>query len=321
MILAGDVGGTYTRLGLFETASETRCVREGKFPNTKFSGLEKIISEFLGKEKVSRVCLGVAGPVREERCVATNLPWVIDAAVLKQRLGVGAVHLINDLEANAYGIRMLKQEELALLYPGNRGQQGNQGLIAAGTGLGEAGLYWNGKEHLPFASEGGHTDFAPRDPIEVELLVFLQKKFGHVSYERVISGPGFVELYEFLVKTGRGERNSVIQEQMKAGNPGAVISEYGRLGKDETCSKVVDWFLSLYGAEAGNLALKYLALGGVYVGGGIAPHLLDRMKQGLFHQAFIDKGRFKDLLSSIPVWVILNDRAALLGAAYVANYK
>ncbi|MDP1608310.1 MAG: glucokinase [Chlamydiales bacterium] len=319
MILAGDVGGTYTRLALFDSSQEMLCMREKKFSSKTFSGLEEIVREFLGSEKVSTACFGVAGPVREDRCVATNLPWVIDAKELSKQLQITSVHLLNDLEANAYGIRMLKQEELALIYPGSGPKIGNQALIAAGTGLGEAGLYWNGKEQLPFASEGGHSDFAPRDPLEIELFLYLQKKFGHVSYERVVSGPGLVNLYQFLLDTRRGSVNASIQEEMLARNPGSVISEHGRLNKDETATKAVDWFLSLYGSEAGNLALKYLALGGVYLGGGIVPHLIDRIQSGLFYDSFVQKGRFKDLLSSIPIWVILNDRAALLGAGYLAR--
>jgi glucokinase len=318
MILAGDIGGTHTRLALYRP-QEMICVREKKFSSQEFAGLEEIVLEFLGSDKVSCACFGIAGPVREERCRATNLPWMVDARTLSQQLKIPRVHLINDLEANAYGIRKLKPEELSIVQTGHLSQKGNQALIAAGTGLGEAGLYWNGQEHLPFASEGGHSDFAPRNALEFELFIFLQKKFGHVSYERIVSGPGLMEVYQFLIETGRGEKNPALQEEMKFKNPGSVVSEYGRLNKDETCAQALDWFLSLYGAEAGNLALKYLALGGLYIGGGIAPHLVEKMKKGIFLSSFSDKGRFKNLLLSIPIWVIMNDQAALLGAAYVAK--
>ncbi len=319
MILAGDIGGTNTRLALFDSSREMSCVREKKFPSKEFAGLGEIVRQFLSGDSVSYACFGIAGPVRNERCQATNLPWVVDAKQLSGELHLPRVHLLNDLEANAYGIRALKPDELVLLQTGSGLQKGHQALIAAGTGLGEAGLFWNGQEHLPFASEGGHTDFAPRDDLEIELFHYLRQKFPHVSYERVVSGPGLFLLYQFLIETERGKSSSFVQEEMKLKNPGSVVSEYGRLGKDETCEKALDWFLSLYGAEAGNLALKYLALGGVYIGGGIALHLVEKMKSGLFLPSFYQKGRFKDLLSSIPIWVIMNDRAALLGAAYVAR--
>ncbi len=319
MILAGDIGGTNTRLALFDHSQEMRCMRESKFPSKEFQGLGEIVRQFLGKDKPSYACFGIAGPVRNERCQATNLPWVVDAKQLSQELSIGRVHLLNDLEANAYGIRALKKDELLLLQAGDSSQRGNQALIAAGTGLGQAGLYWNGHEHLPFASEGGHSDFAPRNELEFELFCFLHKKFPHVSYERVVSGPGLGLIYEFLIETGRGQSSALVQEAMKQKSLGSVVSEHGRLGKDETCEKALDWFLSFYGAEAGNLALKYLALGGVYIGGGIAPHLIEKMKSGAFLSSFSDKGRFNKLLSSIPIWVIVNDQAALLGAAYVAK--
>lgn len=319
VILAGDIGGTHTRLALFDRSEKLVCQREKKFLSKQYKGLEDIVREFLGEDVISNACFGIAGPVRNGRCQATNLPWIVDAKSLSGLLKIPFVHLINDLEANAYGISRLQPSELALLHAGDRSQVGNQALIAAGTGLGEAGIFWNGKEHLPFASEGGHTDFAPRNPIEIELLLHLQKKYDHVSYERVVSGPGLIEIYQFLIDTSRGEPNAILQEKMKEKNPSTVISEAGRLNQDETCIKAVDWFLSLYGAEAGNLALKCLSLGGFYIGGGIAPQLLDKLKEGSFHASFINKGRFKNLLSSIPIWVIMNDQAALLGAASIAT--
>ena len=316
MILAGDIGGTHTRLALFEG---DRMGREKSYASRDYSSFEEIVREFLGDQKVSRGCFGIAGPVRDGRCQATNLPWIVEASVLSQNLKIPSVHLLNDLEANSYGILMLKKEELYPLHPGKGGQKGNRALIAAGTGLGEAGIYWDGKEHRPFASEGGHTDFAPRNELECELFNHLNKKFGHVSYERVVSGPGMHEIYKFLIETGRHPLNPVVFEEMKHRDPPIVISEFGRQNRDAACVETIDWFISLYGSEAGNLALKMLAVGGLYIGGGIAPHLIDQMKRGSFYASFIDKGRFKELLASIPIWVILNDHAALLGAAYFAK--
>ncbi len=227
---------------------------------------------------------------------------------------------MNDLEANAYGLRALKKEALYLLHPG-KVQSGNQALISAGTGLGEAGLYWDGNLHHPFACEGGHVDFAPRNELEVELFLYLKKKFGHVSYEKVVSGPGLHSIYQFLTETGREKLSRGLQIAMQQSDPSTVISEWGRMNKDKGCERALDWFLSLYGSEAGNLSLKFLALGGCYIGGGIAPHLLEKMKNGVFAASFADKGRFRELLESIPIWVVLNDDAALLGAALYPNKK
>jgi glucokinase len=316
MILAGDIGGTNTRLALFENGQ--RVGNEEKFPSQKYNSLEEIIAKFLNRQKVKKACFGIAGPVRNGKSKVTNVAWEIDAAHIAESQGIEKIFLLNDLEANAYGLRALKEEELFLLHEGVK-QIGNQGLIAAGTGLGEAGLFWNGKEHIPFACEGGHTDFAPRSRDEIDLFLYLQKKFGHVSYERVISGPGLVNIFQFLVETKREEWTKEAKEAMGESDPARVISDWGARGKDLACVRALDWFISLYGAEAGNMALKFLALGGFYVGGGIAPHLVQKMKEGKFHASFIDKGRFQKLLASIPIWVVMNDNAALLGAALFAE--
>ncbi|MBX7067014.1 MAG: glucokinase [Parachlamydiales bacterium] len=312
MILAGDIGGTNTRLALFEHGK--RVGEEKKYPSQKYDSLEAIVHEFLQGKKVEKACFGVAGPVRNGKAKITNLSWTIDAA----KLGVAKVALLNDLEANAHGLRALKKDELFLFHEGQK-QTGNQALIAAGTGLGEAGLFWNGKEHIPFACEGGHTDFAPRNAKEVELFLYLLKKFGHVSYERVVSGPGLLSIFHFLIDSGKEKLSPDLKAAMGKGDPARVVSEWGTQNQDKACVHALEWFISLYGAEAGNMALKFLALGGFYIGGGIAPHLVDKMKNGAFHSSFTDKGRFKELLASIPIWVVMNDNAALLGAAYFAE--
>lgn len=315
MILAGDIGGTNTRLALFEKGK--RVGDEEKFPSQKYGSLEEIIAKFLKGKKVERACFGIAGPVRNGKSKVTNVAWVIDAAKISQSQGIANVFLLNDLEANAYGLKVLKKEELFLLHEGVQ-QTGNQGLIAAGTGLGEAGLFWNGKEHIPFACEGGHTDFAPRNADEIDLFLYLQKKFGHVSYERVVSGPGLINIFQFLVSTGREKWTKETKEAMEKSDPARVISDWGSRAKDSACVHALDWFISLYGAEAGNMALKFMSLGGFYIGGGIAPHLVEKLKSGGFQSSFIDKGRFQELLASIPIWVVMNDNAALLGAALFA---
>lgn len=318
MILAGDIGGTNTRLALFDRGKQIG--EEKKFSSPRYPGLEPMIQEFLQGKKVKAACFGIAGPVRDGKSKITNLTWSVDSVKIQQTCQIPLVHLLNDLEANAYGLKVLKKEELFCLHPGNA-QMGNQALIAAGTGLGEAGLFWNGKEHIPFACEGGHTDFAPRDAQEIELLVYLQKKIGHVSYERIISGMGLMNLFHFLVDTGKVKWSDAVKAEMQRQDPARVVTEWGSQNKDPACTQTLDWFISLYGAEAGNMALKFLALGGFYVGGGIAPHLAEQMKKGSFHASFINKGRFKELLSSIPIWVVMNDNAALLGAAYFADSR
>ena len=312
MILAGDIGGTNTRLALFEGGKLVG--EEKKFPSQKYPSLEKIIAEFLQGKRVEKACLGVAGPVRDGKSKITNLPWIIDTAIISKTLNIPTVHLLNDLEANAHGLKVLKKDELFVLHPG-KVQIGNQALIAAGTGLGEAGLFWDGKKHRPFACEGGHTDFAPRNELEIELLLYLKKKFGHVSYERVVSGPGLQNLFEFLIDTGKESLTSALKEEMSQRDPSRVISEWGCQDKDRACVRAVEWFISLYGAEAGNMALKFFAIGGFYLGGGIAPHMAQKIKEGRFHASFVDKGRFRELLESIPIWIVMNDNAALLGAA------
>lgn len=318
MILAGDIGGTHTRLAFFDNG---RLFAEQKFSSPSYQGLDAIVRDFLREHhhKISVACFGIAGPVCDGKCKATNLPWVIDSVQLSQSLHIPSVHLLNDLEANAYGLKMLKKKELFCLHEGEK-QKGNQALIAAGTGLGEAGLYWDGKEHHPFACEGGHVDFSPRTDVEIELLIYMKKKYGHVSWERIVSGPGLHDLYQFLIDTRRGEPSAHVEAAMAQKDPSAVISDWANQNKDQTCVHALDWFISLYGAEAGNLALKLLSLGGFYIGGGIAPHLVEKMKKGAFISSFIDKGRLKHVLETMPIWIVLNDDAALLGAVYYAEH-
>ena len=317
MILAGDIGGTHTRLAYFENG---RNLVERKYPSRDWAGLEQIVQEFLQteKRKVSKACFGVAGAIRNGKCKATNLPWIIDSAALSQALHI-PVRLLNDLEANAYGVKVLKKGELHLLQVGDPKAIGNQALISAGTGLGEAGIYWDGQRHHPFACEGGHTDFSPRNEEEIALFLYLRKKFDHVSFERVVSGPGLHSIYQFLVETGRYPLSPEIKREMEQKDPSRVVSEWGGSGKDPACREALDRFVAAYGAEAGNVALKFYSLGGLYIGGGIAPHILERLQNGPFLSSFHDKGRFKGLLESIPIWVIMNDDTALLGAAAYAE--
>jgi len=324
MILAGDVGGTKVHLALYEF-SEGRLVyrREERFPAKDYSGLESIVKEFLGADLADAACFGVPGPVRAGRLRLTNLPWTVDSLELAENLGIRHVFLINDLEANGYGIAELQPDQIFTLSDGDPGQIGNRALIAAGTGLGEGLLMWNGRIHVPYASEGGHADFSPRNEDEIDLLRFLRQKYqGRVSWERVVSGMGMTNIFEFLRDVrGMDVPPELAEEIAAADDCNAVITADGLAGKSEICVKTLDMLVSAYGAEAGNLALKVLSAGGLYVGGGIAPRLLEKLKDGAFMKAFTDKGRLSQLLINMPVRVILESRAAVLGAAAYAEAR
>jgi glucokinase len=324
MILAGDVGGTKVHLGLYDfTEGKLKCTRDKQYPAREYSGLEEIVKEFLGADTVSAACFGVPGPVRNGRLRLTNLPWTLDSRELAAGLVIDHVFLINDLEANGYGIAELSAEQIYTLSDGDASQTGNRALIAAGTGLGEALLIWNGHIHVPNPSEGGHSDYAPRNEDEIDLLRFLKQKYnGRISFERVVSGMGLANIYEFLREVRGMEEPAWLAERIAAvHDPSAVITELALAAKSEICEKALDMFVSAYGAEAGNLALKVLSVGGLYIGGGIAPRILEKLKDGTFVKAFTDKGRLSQLLINMPVRVILESKAALLGAAAFAEAR
>jgi glucokinase len=318
MILAGDVGGTKVHLALYDFIDgKLKHARDEKYPAKEYSGLEEIVKEFLAADQVTAACFGVPGPVRDGRLRLTNLPWTLDSRELAAGLGISHVFLINDLEANGYGIAELTGEQISTLAEGDASQIGNRALVAAGTGLGEGFLIWNGRMHVPYPSEGGHADFAPRNEDEIDLLRFLKQKYnGRISFERVVSGMGLTGIYEFL-RDVRGVEEPVwlAQKIAEVEDPNSVITEMGLAARSEICEKALDMFVSAYGAEAGNLALKVLSVGGLYVGGGIAPRILEKLKDGTFIKSFTDKGRLSQLLINMPVRVILDSRAALLGAA------
>jgi len=322
MILAGDVGGTKTILAAFEP-DRRQPVLEETYSSRDHASLDQILESFLARHRprVERACLGIAGPVKHGRSTATNLPWVADATALARKLGIATAYLINDLEANAWGIGALGPEDFATLNPGVPGASGNAAIIAAGTGCGEAGLYWDGRAHHPFATEGGHTDFAPRDELEMELLRYLLARHERVSYERLVSGPGLVNIYQFLRDTKHGEEPPWLAEALARDDDGLVISTAAREGTSPLCEQALDVFMSIYGAEAGNLALKVMSTAGLYLGGGIAPKNLWKIQDGTFTKAFMAKGRMRPILEAMPVRVILNQRAALLGAARCAALR
>lgn len=323
MILAGDIGGTWTRLAFFEAQGGRPVMVVGKtYRSRDYDSLAQVVRQFgqdYGRE-VRHAAFGVAGPVRGGQAKATNLPWLIDCAQLAQELELELknVGLINDLAANAWGVTALPATDFTVLNEGSANATGNAAVIAAGTGLGEAGLYWDGKRHHTFASEGGHADFAPRNELEIDLLRYLLARHHRVSYERVLSGPGLHNIYRFLRDTGRGSESQQIAEAMRDQDPAAVISQAALKGESELCVQALDLFVAIYGAAAGNLALKLLASAGVYLGGGIAPRIIEKLTDPAFVAAFTDKGRMRDLLQAIPVRVIMNDQTALLGAACYA---
>ncbi len=324
MFLVGDIGGTKTVLALFEMRDRRLDqVDEEVYPSQSFAEFDKILLEFLEERRTSPLqsgCFGVAGTVIDGRCHTTNLPWDLDERVLAGQIGVPRVRLLNDLEAAAYGMLHLGPDEITVLKPGRSlKRSGNLAVIAAGTGLGEALLYWDGAHYVPIASEGGHADFGPTSPLEVELLQYLSVRFdGHVSWERVLSGPGFLNIYEFLRDRGDPPESPELAARLATGDKNATIAELGMAGTDPLCAATVTLFCSIYGSEAGNMALRCMAFGGVFVGGGIAPKLLPALRKGDFVRAFTAKGRFRDLLDTFEVSVALNPRAPLLGAAHYA---
>ena len=326
MILAGDVGGTKVHLALygFEHGQLVHN-RDERFPAHEFSGLEEIVRLFLqqsGNPEITAACFGVPGPVRGGRLRLTNLPWVLDSRELSANLKIAHLYLINDLEANGYGVPELTPEQIFTLNAGDPAAVGNRALVSAGTGLGEGILVWNGRLHVPMPSEGGHTDYGPRTDLDFELLRYLMQKLGgRVSYERVVSGPGLTNIYTFLRDAKKLEEPAWLRDRMQTEDPNAVIGEVGEGGASELCAKTLEMFVAAYGAEAGNMTLKVLGVGGMYLGGGIAPKILKTMRDGTFMKAFTDKGRLSDVCIQTPVHIILESRAALMGAAAYAEAR
>jgi len=353
-VIAGDIGGTKTRLALAEVdgthvrprhggaepsgagvsashllpqtagfasnVSKVRVEREISYPSRDFATFEALLAEFLkGVQTPAHAAFGIAGPVVNGAVRTTNLPWYIEADVLRKHFGFKTCTLLNDLEATAHGLPALGAEDLLTLQSGEPGAHGNTAVIAAGTGLGEAGMYWDGEQHRPYATEGGHTSFSPQTELEFALLHHLQLRYTHVSWERVVSGMGLVDLHDFLRVYRKVAVPQWQADEMRENDAAAVISRAALSGRDDICIETLDLFVHLYGAEAGNLALKTMSRGGLYVGGGIAPKILPLLQRDVFLQAFLNKGRMRPLLEAMPVRVILNDRAALYGPALCAG--
>lgn len=325
MILAGDIGGTHARIGLFrEDAGHLNLEVEETYPSREHSGLGQIVQSFLNGQRtsVSQASFGIAGPVLNGRVSTPNLPWIIDEAALSRDSGIRNVFLLNDLQAHAWGVDDLGPADFVSLNSASPAP-GNAALIAAGTGLGEAGIYWDGARRHPFPCEGGHSDFAPRNQEEITLLEYLLPKFGHVSYERILSGPGLKNIYDFLRDSGAEQEPPGLRDELtQAPDAAAAISQHALGATARICERALDIFVSVYGAKAGNLALTLMATGGVFLSGGIAARILPKLITPAFMQAFVAKGRMQPLLAKIPVRVVTNDRVGLIGAArYALNKK
>ena len=324
MIIAADIGGTKTNVALFEAGEGGvgAPLAQQSYPSARYDSLEDILTEFVGhhpQARITHACFGVAGPVVRGHIDATNLAWKVHDEKLAEAIGVPTVRLINDLEATAFGIGELRSEQLHTLNEGEGERPGHRALIAAGTGLGMAAIYFDGSHYHPMPSEGGHIDFAPRNEREFEMLTYLQEKVGgRVSYERVLSGMGIHNIYSFLRDRGYGEEPAWLAEEIRTGDPSAAISRAALAGKSELAATTLEIFVEVYGAMAGNLALLLKSVGGLYIGGGIAPKIMPKLTDGTFMRNYSDKGRMSGLVNSVPVRVILDDKTALYGAARCA---
>ncbi|MEL0585816.1 MAG: glucokinase [Candidatus Thiodiazotropha sp. (ex. Lucinoma kazani)] len=325
-ILAGDIGGTNTRLALYHStpASPLNPILEQTYSSQAYDSIEAILQQFLKQpsaQQIDRACFGLAGPVIDQICETTNLPWRVSARKINRQFGFEATWLLNDLEANAWGIEVLDSSDIYTLNSGAANAAGNRSIISAGTGLGEAGLYWDGRAYHPFPSEGGHSEFSPTNSLEFSLYQALSKRYGHVSWERLVSGPGLETIYNYLIRYHDAEIPTWLQQKMDDMGAAPAISTAGLDSADPVCRESLELFTHLYAREAGNHALKIMATGGVYLGGGIAPQILPILKQGQFMEAFVAKGRMRHIMEAMPVRVILNDKAALNGAAQYARLQ
>lgn len=318
-ILAADVGGTKTDIALFEYQDgQLSMGREAIFPSAEYPSLEAIILEFLGGlAPPSRLCIAFAGPVQHGKAKATNLSWEIDIAQLQSEVGIPGVYIINDLEAEAYGLAALQGGDFSTVYAPAAPEPGNVAIIAPGTGLGEAGMFWNGRVQYPFATEGGHTDFSPRNSQDWEFLLFLQQQFGHVSWERIISGPGINQIYNFLRDVKGWEESQWMKDNWQEHNRPAIISQGAKNGS-ALCVETLRLFIRYLAIESSNQALKFKATGGLFIGGGIIPKIWNDELKAVFFDNFFEVGRLRHLLEAVPVHIVLNPKTPLLGAAHFA---
>lgn len=321
-VLVGDIGGTSARLGIVDIdAKAVRLIEQRRFASRDFDGLAPIVQAFLtGVEDVpDRACFAIACPVIDGKCSTTNLSWEIDVRALSDRIGIPRTDIINDLHAVGHGVQRLTPQDLVTLQAGEPQARGVVGVIGAGTGLGEAFVTWNNDAYLVHSSEGGHVSFAAQNELECRLRNWLASTVGHVSYEHIVSGPGLVRIYEFLVEGGEADEQAHVRVEMERDDPATVISRHALAHTDPLCERALDVFATAYGAQAGNLALTVMATGGVFVAGGIAPRIVPKLRDGAFMTAFRDKGRLSDVLARVPVKIITNPHVGLIGAAIAAT--
>lgn len=325
LIIAGDIGGTKTLLQLcLATDMQQQVLHSCRYASSDYADFNLLFAEFMGEigallgtGSIRAICLGIAGPVSEHTAKVTNLPWLIDAEVIRRKYAVAHVELINDFTAVGYGIDMLKPEDFEVIQSGQAVEHAPRVVIGAGTGLGEGYLVWQGNEYVPLPSEGGHVDFAPANKVQMEMLAYLQDRYGHVSCERVASGSGMKNIYDFLAS--RQPPSVALQEEMlRTRDVAATLANFAMQYKDPVAEQALDIFIQSFGAQAGNLALTCLAKGGIYIAGGMAPKLVPRMLQGDFVHALCNKGRFESLMKSLPVKIIKNQQVGLLGAVRLA---
>ena len=320
-ILAADIGGTKVNIALYQAdSSGLVIVNQKRYVSKEHSSLADIIHDFSGGKLPDRISAAVAGPVIQGKSKLTNLPWVLDSEAMSRELKI-PVCFINDLEATAYGMAGLGENELATLANGEAGSKGNIAIIAPGTGLGEAGLYWDGQRYHPFATEGGHSDFGPRNAIDVEMFYYLQKQFGHVSWERVVSGMGIKNIFHFLTNRRRDPLPEWLSQRLQDEDPAAVISQAALHHEDLLCAETMELFVRYLATEAASLVLKLMATGGLYLAGGIPPKILPLLQSESWTTNFDNNGRMHDLSDRVPVHVVLNDKMALQGAAYYGAYN
>ncbi|CAL1518278.1 glucokinase [Chitinophaga sp. MM2321] len=322
-LLAGDLGGTKTNLALFRSSEgELDVIREDTYASRDYASFSEMIQHFIsqGNDPLpKRICIGVAGPVVNGKVELTNLSRELSEDEIRHSTGIKAVALINDLEATAYGLATLSPEQLTTLHRGAVNNIGNMAIIAPGTGLGMAGLYWDGKNHHPFPTEGGHSDFAPRTDLDILLLRYLQEKYEIASWERVISGPGILAIYQFLRDVKGMEETAELRDAMEEGDPAAVISKAALTGKTSICVKTMELFVRYLARESCNLVLKMKATGGLFLGGGIPPKIAQLLETGEFYHHYLQGDRMAELLAGVPIHIVNNDKSALWGAAYYAG--
>jgi glucokinase len=319
--LAGDIGATKTNLACYQWIDGNRTsLKESTYQSAQHNSILEILELFLdGMPAVNTICLAVAGPVVNDKASLTNLHWEINRRDITTYFKTENVFLVNDLEANAYGLAVLEPSDLYVVHQADQAYQGNAAIISPGTGLGEAGLFWDGKFFHPFATEGGHGDFAARDSTDTELLYFLGKKFGHVSWERMVCGPGIVNIYQFLKDVKKMDEPGWLKDKIADGDMASVISEH--IDRSGLCDETIRLFFRYLAHESANLVLKLNATGGLFIGGGIAPKLISCFDRYQFFSAYCNSGRLNFLLEKVSINVIMKDKAALLGAAFFAQLK